>query len=108
MGGRYVEAWARRLGITTPIIPDQALALGASCSRIDEMTRAFSAFARNGVLVEPVSTRRIRDGRVLEDHSFIGDTMGRPEDRLDRFVEIAGVTPKPVISPRTAYLTSTL
>ena len=51
MGGREVEAWARRLGITTPIIPDQALALGASCSRMDEMTRAFSAFARNGVLV---------------------------------------------------------
>ncbi len=28
MGGKDVEAWARRLGITTPIIPDQALALG--------------------------------------------------------------------------------
>jgi len=110
MGGHEVEAWARRLGITTPIIPDQALALGASCSRMDEMTRAFSAFARNGVLVDPVSIRRVRDrsGRLLEDHSSVGDPMGRPEDRLDRLVETAGIKPTPVISPKTAYLTSTL
>ncbi len=80
MGGHDVEAWARRLGITTPIIPDQALALGASCSRIDEMTRAFSAFARNGMLIDPVYIRRIRDrtGTVIEDHSAIGDPFGAP------------------------------
>ncbi|MEO7668120.1 MAG: transglycosylase domain-containing protein, partial [Polyangia bacterium] len=110
MGGHDVEAWARRLGITTPIIPDQALALGASCSRIDEMTRAFSAFARNGVLVDPVSIRRVRDrtGRILEDNTWVGDPMGRPEDRLDQLVLTAGKKAAPVISPRTAYLTSTL
>jgi membrane peptidoglycan carboxypeptidase len=50
VGAKDVEAWARRLEITTPIIADQALALGASCTRIDELTRAFSAFARNGSL----------------------------------------------------------
>jgi|GEM_PF-262754 len=110
MGGHDVEAWARRLGITTPIIPDQALALGASCSRIDEMTRAFSAFANNGVLVEPVSVRRVRDrtGKILEDNTWIGDPMGRPEDRLDQLVALAGKVRKPVIAPRTAYLTSKL
>ena len=110
MGGHEVEAWARRLGITTPIIPDQALALGASCARMDEMTRAFSAFARNGILVDPVTVRRVRDrtGRLLEDHTWIGDPMGRPTDRLDRLVEIAGFKPKPVISPRTAWLTASL
>ena len=110
MGGHDVEAWARRLGITTPIIPDQALALGASCSRIDEMTRAFSAFANEGVLVEPVSVRRVRDrtGRILEDNTWVGDPMGRPEDRLDQLVALAGKVKKPVINPRTAYLTSKL
>ncbi|MBC8131715.1 MAG: hypothetical protein H7X95_01940, partial [Deltaproteobacteria bacterium] len=109
-GGRDVEAWARRLGITTPIIPDQALALGASCSRVDEMTRAFSAFARSGVLVEPISIRRVRDrtGRILEDSTWVGDPMGRPEDRLDQLVLLAGKKSAPVISPRTAHLTSTL
>jgi penicillin-binding protein 1A len=111
MGGQDVAAWARRLGITTPIIADQALALGASCSRIDEMTRAFSAFARNGVRVDPVYVRRIRDrsGAVVEDHTAPGDPFGTPAERLDRLVALAALPPPaPVIPPRTAWLTSTL
>ena len=73
VGGPEVEAWARRLGFSTKIIPDQALALGASCTRTDELTRAFSAFARNGVLVDPVYIRRVRDrdGVVVEDHTSL-------------------------------------
>jgi len=110
VGGHEVEQWARRLGITTKIIPDQALALGASCTHADEMTRAFSTFARNGVRVDPVYIRRVRDrnGLVLEDHTSIGDPQGSPADRLDRVVATAARRPKPVISPRTAFLTSTL
>ena len=110
LGGKDIEAWARRLGFSTTIIPDQALALGASCTRTDELTRAFSAFARNGVLVDPVYIRRIRerDGTVVEDHTSAGDPWGAPSERLDRLVATADVHPDPVISPRTAWLTSTL
>ena len=111
VGGKEVEKWARRLGISTPIIPDQALALGASCTRIDELTRAFSAFAKNGVIVDPVYIRRIRDrnGLTIEDHSAPGDPFGTPAERLDRLVALASEPPaQPVIAPRTAHLTSTL
>jgi penicillin-binding protein 1A len=110
VGAKDVEKWARRLGFTTPIIADQALALGASCSRTDEMTRAFSTFARNGVMVDPVYIRRIRDrnGGVVEDHTSLGDPWGAPAERLDRLMAVAGVRPEPVIAPRTAWLTSTL
>jgi penicillin-binding protein 1A len=110
LGGHEVEAWARRLGITTPIIPDQALALGASCTRNDELTRAFSAFAREGKVIDPVYIRRVRDrtGVVIEDHSAVGDPFGSFGERLDRMVALAGVKQKPAISPRTAWLTSTL
>jgi len=110
VGGGEVEAWARRLGFSTTIIPDQALALGASCTHTDELTRAFSAFARNGVLVDPVYIRRVRDrdGVVVEDHTWPGDPFGAPSERLDRLVAVAGARPEPVISPRTAWLTSTL
>jgi penicillin-binding protein 1A len=110
MGGNEVEKWARRLGITTKIIPDQALALGASCTNGDELTRAFSAFARNGVRVDPVYIRRVRDrnGAVLEDHTSVGDPAGPPADRMDRLVALAGRHIEPAISPRTAWLTSTL
>jgi penicillin-binding protein 1A len=110
VGGRAVENWARKLGFTTQIIPDQALALGASCTRPDELTRSFSAFARNGSLQEPVYVRRVRDreGRVLEDHTDVGDPMGPADLRLDRMVAVAGHEATDVISPRTAYLTSQL
>jgi penicillin-binding protein 1A len=110
VGGKEVEAWARRLGFSTKIIPDQALALGASCTHIDELTRSFSAFARNGVLVDPVYIRRVRDrdGTVVEDHSSVGDPFGAPSERMDRLIAVADVKPEPVISPRTAWLTSTL
>jgi penicillin-binding protein 1A len=110
VGGKDVEAWARRLGMTTPIIPDQALALGASCTRIDELTRAFSAFARNGSLSEAVYVRRVRDrsGQLLEDSTAVSDPMGAPTERLDRMVALVGKRTKNVIPPRTAWLTSQL
>ncbi len=110
LGGKDIEAWARRLGFTTQIIPDQALALGASCTRLDELTRAFSVFARNGSVSQPVYVRRVRDrhGRVLEDHSSVGDPMGPPAERLDRLVDLAGERSQNVIPPRTAWLTSQL
>jgi penicillin-binding protein 1A len=110
VGAKDVEAWARRLEITTPIIADQALALGASCTRIDELTRAFSAFARNGSLEEPVYLRRVRDraGQVVEDNTAVSDPMGPPDVRLDRMVALAGQSAKNVIPPRAAWLTSQL
>ncbi|HVU52861.1 MAG TPA: transglycosylase domain-containing protein [Polyangia bacterium] len=105
-----VEAWARRLGFTSEIKKDQGLALGASCTHTDELTRAFSAFARNGVLVDPVYIRRVRDrdGVVVEDNSSVGDPFGAPSERLDRLVATADVRPTPAIPPRTAWLTSNL
>jgi penicillin-binding protein 1A len=110
VGGKDVEAWARRLGFTTQIIPDKALALGASCVRIDEMTRAFSAFARDGRLIEPIYVRRVLDrfGNVLEDRSVYYDPMLPPAAKLDRLAATAGDTVREVISPRTAWLTSRL
>jgi penicillin-binding protein 1A len=110
VGGDNVEAWARKLGFTTKIIPDQALALGASCTHVDELTRSFSAFARNGSLSEPVYVRRVRDrsGNVLEDNTAINDPMGPPDLRLDRMVALAGTKTTNVIPPRTAWLTSQL
>jgi penicillin-binding protein 1A len=55
--------------------------------------------------------RRIRDrtGTVIEDHSAIGDPFGTPSERLDRLMQLGLAKPaKPVIPPRTAWLTSKL
>ncbi len=61
---------AKTLGITSPIFPNFASALGASDVTLFELTRAYSVFPNDGVLVEPAFINRIedRDGRVLVDY----------------------------------------
>ncbi|WP_428267140.1 penicillin-binding protein 1A [Haliangium sp.] len=110
VGASEVEAWARRLGFTSEIIADQALALGASCTYLDELTRAFAIFARNGRWIDWVYVRRIldRDGAVVEDHTVPADPMLAPADRLDRLAATAGDRPQQAIPARTAYLISKL
>jgi penicillin-binding protein 1A len=110
VGAKNVEEWARRLGFTTPIIADKALALGASCVNIPEMSRAFSIFARNGKWIDPVYVRRVldRDGKVLEDNTVYWDAMLSPSERLARLVQTGGTEPKEAIPARAAYLTTRL
>jgi penicillin-binding protein 1A len=61
---------AKTLGITSPIFPNYASALGASDLTLMELTRAFSAFPNEGKLIEPILIERIedRDGRVLVEN----------------------------------------
>ena len=118
LGSRDVEAWAHRLGLSTPLVTSpkcdkefcSSLALGASCVHMDELTKAFAVFARGGTAVEPVFIRRVtdREGRILADHTTWDDPWLLPEDRLDRMAVGAGLPKEPVIEPRTAWLTSRL
>ncbi|MDX2091612.1 MAG: transglycosylase domain-containing protein [Kofleriaceae bacterium] len=117
LGAKNVEDWARRLGFTTKIFADDALALGASCSKLDEMARAFTVFARLGKWwPRPgkeknwVYVRRIldRDGNTIEDNTFPEDPQLGAADRFDRFAATAGNVAPEAISPRTAYLMTRL
>jgi penicillin-binding protein 1A len=120
-GTKDVEKWAHKLGITTPIVTNpkcdkefcSSLALGASCTHMDDMARAFAVFARNGRPVVdngPVFIRRVldRNGRVVEDHAAWQDPWLDGDERIDRVAATMGIVPAPVIEPRTAYLTSKL
>jgi penicillin-binding protein 1A len=110
VGAKAAEAWARRLGFTTPIIADKALALGASCVTIPELSRAFAIFARNGRWIDPVYIRRVidRDGKVLEDNTVWWDAMLSPSERLARLIATGGDEPKQAIPAKAAYLTTRL
>lgn len=110
VGADKVKDWARKLGFTTEIIADKALALGASCTTLDELTRAFAIFARNGKWIDWVYVRRVfdRTGNVVEDNTSYYDPMLPPGDRLDRVYVTAGVGPREAIPPRAAFLTSKL
>src|SRR5208337_1573581 len=63
---------AKTLGITSPLFPHFASALGASDVTLFELTRAYSVFPNDGYLVEPDFINRIedRDGRVLMDYQL--------------------------------------
>ncbi|HNI58677.1 MAG TPA: transglycosylase domain-containing protein [Pseudomonadota bacterium] len=110
MGKKDVEAWARRLGMTTPIHADDALALGASCVRVDELSKSFALFGRSGRPVDLVTVKRVvsRSGEVLIDNSAWDDPMLDGKSRIERIMAQAGRQKRPVIAPRTAYLTGTL
>jgi penicillin-binding protein 1A len=60
---------ARKFGITTPLINDLSLGLGASDVHLFELTRAYSVFANGGRLIEPVMILKVvdRHGKVLEE-----------------------------------------
>jgi len=118
LGAQNVLAWARRLGFSTKIFPDDALALGASCSRLDEMARAFTVFARLGAWwprpegkdKQWVYVRRIldRSGNTIEDNTLADDPRLTAADRFDRTAAQAGVQAAQAIAPRTAYLMTKL
>jgi penicillin-binding protein 1A len=118
LGAKNVEDWARRLGFTTKIFADDALALGASCSKLDEMTRAFTVFARNGAWwPRPkgkeknwVYVRRIldREGNTVEDNTLADDPQLAAADRFDRIAALAGTPATQAIPARTGYLISRL
>ena len=118
LGAKDVEAWAHRLGIASPLITSPkcekevctSLALGASCVHVDEITRAFAVFARNGKPITPVTVRRLldRNGRVVEDYTRAEDPWLDGGERLDRVAATAGEVVAPAIDPRTAWLTSKL
>ena len=65
-----VVEYARRLGITTPIPAVDAIALGSGSVIPLEITKAYGAFANQGVLMEPIAITRVEDqyGNILEEN----------------------------------------
>lgn len=69
IGIDYTINYARNLGITADLTRTLSLALGASGVSLFELTRAYSVFANQGFMVEPVFVLKIvdREGKVLEE-----------------------------------------
>jgi penicillin-binding protein 1A len=70
IGIDYTVAYARKLGLTTPIARYLSTALGASDVTLLDLTRAYSAFPSGGVRPPLLFIRRIvdKDGNVLEEN----------------------------------------
>ncbi len=106
LGADNVVAFARKLGISTPLIADKALSLGASCVRMDELSRALAIFARGGTWVDPVYVRRVVDkqGTTRLDLRDVSDPHMSLADRIARAVDRVRNPPRRVVDPRTAFL----
>jgi penicillin-binding protein 1A len=67
LGMDTVAAVARRMGITAPIYPSPASAIGASTVQPLDLVQAYTAFANLGAVVEPRFVTRIDDrgGRTV-------------------------------------------
>jgi penicillin-binding protein 1A len=89
LGPTQVIAYARRLGLESPLPPYLPVALGAAEATLVEMTSAYSVYPNQGVRMRPYSVLKVsdREGNVLEEN--------RPE-------------PKDAIRADTAYVMSSL
>ena len=89
IGIDYAINYARQLGISSPLNRDLSLALGSSGVSLLELTQAYTAFANQGLKVEPIFIAKITDrqGNILEEN----------KPKLTQ-----------VISPQTAYLMTSL
>ncbi len=106
LGADEVVTWTRRLGITTELIADKGLSLGASCVQIDELTRVFGTFARNGSQRSPVYVRRVIDkhGRLRVDQRHPYDAGLDVAGRFDRMAAEALEAPEQLVDARTSFL----
>ncbi len=70
LGPTQVIAYARRLGLESPLPPYLAVALGAAEATLTEMTSAYSVFPNQGVRMRPYSVLKVtdREGNVLEEN----------------------------------------
>ena len=89
LGPKQVIAYARRFGLTSPLPPYLAVALGAGEATLLEMASAYSVFPNQGVRMTPYSVLKVtdREGNLLEEN--------RPE-------------PKDAIRADTAYVLTNL
>ncbi|MEA2063996.1 MAG: PBP1A family penicillin-binding protein [Gemmatimonadota bacterium] len=80
-GPENVAATARRFGISSPLMPTPALALGTSGTSPIEMAAAYAVFATGGTCHEPYAIIRIEDtrGNILYDLIPRGRDVASPQ-----------------------------
>jgi len=63
-----VVPYARRMGISTPIVPVLSMGLGTSEVKLIDLVSAYGVFPHQGVRAEPIAILKVldKDGNVLE------------------------------------------
>lgn len=136
IGVEWSAAYARKLGIFSPLNMDFTLALGSSSVTLYEMTKAFAQFAKMGRRIRPMLIHKVEDakGQVLaekislderfeqelkkvdeelltikEKYAKISSNLTDPEQpQTNRVPKIFFDDPDQLLSPSTAYVMNSL
>ena len=110
VGVENAVAWAKKLGITTPLNEDLSIALGSSCVTLWDLTKVYALFNRYGKRVHPTFIRRVvdRDGNVLEDHTVYFDPWAPLAQRIAAGHARLYEKPEQVIPEPEAFVTTYL
>ena len=104
VGGKRVIAFAKRLGISTPLRDLRPLALGASCVVPIELATAYGIIAGGGRAITPrVITTIVDRGRRVVDNTVYFDPNLPSTRRLDRIAQAASQRAPLVLDEGTAY-----
>ena len=66
VGIKWVQEYARRLGVFNALNPDYTLALGSSSMTVYEMTKVFAVFSRLGKNIKSLLVRQVMDTQQKE------------------------------------------
>ncbi|MFO1519321.1 MAG: PBP1A family penicillin-binding protein [bacterium] len=75
VGTHYIDAYMRKLGLTTPIFKYYSMALGANDVILAEIARSYGTFTTGGILPETFFIKKIVDptGKVVEENHPMAD-----------------------------------
>ena len=106
VGVKQASDWAHKLGITTAVNLDLAMALGGSCVHLWDMVNVYATINQSGRKIRSTFVRKVEDrfGRTLEDHTAYDDEFANFDERV-----LAGYAklfdkPEQVMKPETAFL----
>ncbi len=99
-------AWARRLGITTPLKEELGLALGSSCLKPWDLTRVYAVFNQGGRRAQANFVRKVTDrwGRVLLNRTSPYDPWQGWDEKLDRAYDRLARPPERILDPRANFI----
>lgn len=131
-GVSFAAEYAKRLGMFSPINMDMSLSLGSSGATLYEVTKVYSIFAKLGKNIKPIIIHEIKDRNsesIAQEISFdlhfkekIGaikeefvkkreayeTKMMSQDEETQKVSPFFFNDPDQLISPQTAYLTTTL
>ncbi len=110
VGVDNLVAWAKEVGLDTPVKRELGSAIGSSCTTLWSLANVYALLDRYGEKRPSTLVKRItdREGRTLEDHTAPNDPWAPLSARL---AAAAAEQARPVeraMDPRSAYITVSL